>query len=287
MKKGLKISLIVIALLIIAAVVSFTVIGGASTKPARLVVESDVVQVNGNAVQGEQDLKLNDDIKTVNGEATVILYDSVVVTLEPNSEVTISKLVQDHPGIKQVSGSTWTKFADVVGITTFDVETPTTVATVRGTEFGVDVQGNESSVDVGEGNVDVGADGKVTNVKQFQKLVKKEGLEAALSDLTPEQKQKLLTKMERTLRKMKMHRNRIVFEHKLAGKLIERYAHGDKEKAKQFFEDIDAGRTDDNELMAKIPVKPGIVYKIKKMDDKIKAEQERIATLKQSLGISS
>ena len=140
MKKGLKITLIVLAVIIIAIAGFVYTAFGEKTISALLNVESGNVQVNGVAVQGEKVLSERDTVKTTDGEATVTLYDSVIISLEPNTELTISDLTKSYPKVKQVSGSTWTKFADVVGVKNVDVETPTTVATVRGTEFGVDVE---------------------------------------------------------------------------------------------------------------------------------------------------
>lgn len=281
---GLKITLIVLAVIVIGIVAFVYTTFGDNTTPAELTVESGTVQLNGNPVSGTSLLKLNDEVKTINGEATVTLYDSVVVTLEPNSDVVISDLTESYPKVKEVSGSVWTKFADVVGVKNFDVETPTTVATVRGTEFGVSSNGNDSSVEVGEGNVDVTSDGKTNNVKELQELVKKNGIDAVLSDLTPEQKRIILSRMERTLMKMKALRANRILNNKRLMSLIQRFAKADDSTVRQTLDDIDAGRTDDEALFAKAPIKLPILTKLKKMDDKIKVQQQRIDALKQSLG---
>jgi hypothetical protein len=281
MKKGVKIAIGIVVVILLAAVFLFKSVTGEKTTPAYLVVDSGTVFVNGVLTQNEQDLKKGDIIRTESGEATVILYDSIIISLESNSEISLEALTKDHPQVKQVSGSIWTKFADVVGIQQFDVQTPNTVATVRGTEFGVDVDGNNTVVPVGEGTVDV--DGRPVNA--FQQARKQGFTEVALEQLSPEQKRKMLFRMERTLQKMMRHREREIFvkEQRLLS-LARKKATFSDDEIRQYLRDIDAGTIDDAAMLKKSPIRVQALYKIKRMNDRIKEQQRVIQLVRQSLG---
>ncbi|HME87468.1 MAG TPA: FecR domain-containing protein, partial [Candidatus Nanoarchaeia archaeon] len=222
----------------------------------------------------------NDKVKTENGRATLVLYDSVLISLNPNTEVIINDLTKQYPKVKQTQGSTWTKFADVVGVKNVDIETPDTVATVRNTEFGVEITETGTVVVVIEGTVDVTGNGKVFSVKEFNQAVVKEGADAVLTGITPEQLAKGIENSEKILVTLKELRNKEVFEQTLLIEQAKKRADFTEEDIKQWLEDIDAGKIDDNEVIAKSPVKPPVLYKVKEMNDNIKEQQVLIATLK-------
>ena len=165
-------------------------------EPAFLTVESGTVQLDSgagyNTVTGEVILSLNDKVKTLDGTATITLYETIITELEPNTEVSISTLAENNVKINQNSGSTWSKFTTITGIDSYEVETPTTVATVRGTAFGVNVE--EDAVLVGEGNVNVEKGGRVVSLNQFEKLI-----ESGKTRLTAADKQKILGKAKKNI----------------------------------------------------------------------------------------
>jgi len=127
-----------------------------SVEIAQLQVDSGIVMVNQGSgwqkINGELSLTESDRVKTEEGSATIIFYDTIIVTLDPNTEVSISELSKEKVQINQAEGSTWNKFIGVTGVEGYEVVTPNTVATVRGTEFGINV-GTESII-VAEGKVD-------------------------------------------------------------------------------------------------------------------------------------
>lgn len=81
------------------------------------------------------------------------------VTVGPNSSLYVSKLQEDegkNTSFKVWSGSMWVKASTLLETDdSFEVETPTAVMGVRGTNFGVDVNAVKSAVLVGSGIVQV------------------------------------------------------------------------------------------------------------------------------------
>jgi hypothetical protein len=161
-KKSRKLAWVgLLVVIMIAAVffVSRTARGGAV---ATLYIESGEVQYlsDGGWLEASEGMELSveDTVRTVDGEATIIFSNTAIMSLEPNTEVSIREASQDKVSVGQNSGSTWNKFLGLTGITQFEVETPSTVATVRGTEFGIDIIEPDSeegyeSVLVAEGEV--------------------------------------------------------------------------------------------------------------------------------------
>jgi len=298
MGKAIKIVGIGVGFLVIVVLAAYFILGGTSTEPARLIIDSELVQVNfGNGfkdVSGEITLKENDIVKTRNGEATIILYDSIIISLSQDTEVEISDLTKKYPKVKQTSGSTWNKFADIVGIENFDVETPTTVATVRGTEFGVKVV-DDTTVLVGEGEVDVLSEGRFITLREFEVTTIAERVlrtadtsfdasapvafevsEPEIREATDAEKREMLEGMTRTLKTLKYIRDDEVFDNTLLVKTVEKIAGTDEEGIRESLREIDEGIIDDNRLIEDAPVKPPILRKIKSLNDNIKEEQETI-----------
>ncbi len=107
---------------------------------AILHIESEAVEVDlgsgyQRAVEGMA-LSVKHKVRTLNGEASLILHNSIIVALDQDSEIQIDDLDKEHVKITHSAGSAWHKFLDLTGVKTFTVETPQTVATVKGTEFG-------------------------------------------------------------------------------------------------------------------------------------------------------
>jgi hypothetical protein len=106
-------------------------------------------------------LAVADSVHTSSGsQVSIVLQDGSVVRLDGNTDITIQQLLykKTHLGsadftVKQ--GGAWSDVEALAPGGTFNVETPDLVATVRGTSFGVQVQGDTSDVFVTEHQVDV------------------------------------------------------------------------------------------------------------------------------------
>lgn len=96
-------------------------------------------------------LKLSDSVKVKpDSRVSIILKGGNVVRVEANSEVEISSLTYEGENIgsailKLKSGRIWSRVGSVANEGNFQVETPTSVASVRGTSFNTDYLMNTSA----------------------------------------------------------------------------------------------------------------------------------------------
>jgi hypothetical protein len=101
------------------------------------------------------DLPTGSSVKTGEGLAHVVFPDDSMASVAENSEIAVS-FSDTAMSISQLIGRTFHRVSKVVSGHSYEVETPTTVATVRGTEFGVDIaSADDSTVYVTESTVDV------------------------------------------------------------------------------------------------------------------------------------
>jgi hypothetical protein len=133
---------------------------------AQLVIESGTVQVKhaGESWTIADDgmyLYESDSIKTGdNSLATIIFFKSSVIRLDSNTEVTIKELIHDADdkgaSIQQNAGRTWSTVTAASGMENYNVETPTAVASVRGTSFDYYILANGTIIiSVANGNVSI------------------------------------------------------------------------------------------------------------------------------------
>ena len=249
---------------------------------AFLTIESGSAQVDRgdgweNAINN-MGLKLNDKVKTIDGVSVITFYESIIVELEADTEVVVSSLAKNKISIKQEKGSTWNKFTSIFGIENYEVETPTTVATVRGTEFGVYYKETEDVVLTSEGKVDVRSLGNNILTEGFGKALRNEnGLNSA--EVTAGDKKIMLDKAKKTLERLKKLREITIEDNKdLIEKAIKLYGVSEGE-LKDYLEKIDSGEMDDAQLIEKSPVKLPVMNKFKKFNDEIKKQQELIKSL--------
>ena len=101
----------------------------------------------------------SDIIKTGNNtEASVVLFQSSIIRLDSNTEIVLKEIITEAEKtsvtIQQNAGRTWNTVLKVSGIDDYEVQTPTTIASVRGTSFDVYIQSfNLTDVGVGRGVV--------------------------------------------------------------------------------------------------------------------------------------
>ena len=133
---------------------------------AQLIIDSGTVQVkhageSWTAAENGMYLYQSDSVKTGdNTSASIILFETSIIRLDSNTEVTIQKLIQQveetSVELEQVSGRTWSTISKMSGMDNYEVQTPTTVASVRGTSFDVYILANGNiTISVGNGTVNV------------------------------------------------------------------------------------------------------------------------------------
>jgi len=135
MKALIIVSLVVLAL----GIGAFFLLTPKAPTPAILYVESGAVEVdtgNGWSVAtNEMALHQGDQIRTLEGKATVVILEGEFVSLSLNSHIVLETIGSKNVKVTQLAGETWNKISKLSGIIEFSTGTPTTVATVRGTEY--------------------------------------------------------------------------------------------------------------------------------------------------------
>ncbi len=131
---------------------------------AQLVIESGSVQVkhgDDSWIPAENGMLLyqSDFVKTGdNTTASIILFESSIIRLDSNTVLVIREILIEEGktsvNLEQNAGRTWNTVLKVSGIDDYDIQTPTTIASVRGTSFDVNQKvGNITDVGVGSGTV--------------------------------------------------------------------------------------------------------------------------------------
>jgi len=194
-----------IILLLILAAGAYFLFAPTSASAAILYIESGNVEVNTGKgwIPGidEMELKQGAQIKTTDGQATVVLKEGEVVHMQPNSEIKLDE-IGSNIKITQVAGETWNKVTKLSGVSEFTVETPTTVATVRGTEFIV----NDESLAVQDGIVDYSGktDSKKVKVGAHKKAMAKQMEEEDMTDADIAKFKQFTDKYVKALKRVRM-----------------------------------------------------------------------------------
>lgn len=100
----------------------------------------------------------SDGIKTgANSQATILFGSGSIVRVDQNSLIALTDYRQEGDNwiirINQIFGRTWNRVQKLIGASVYEVNTPTAVATVRGTIFAIDADASQSAVIVDEGTV--------------------------------------------------------------------------------------------------------------------------------------
>jgi hypothetical protein len=157
--------LIIIAIVLVVAGAGLMAFNKFSKKQsANLVVHKDVGTVSFKAESGDyvliekdsQEIPNHSFVKTgSDGLAHVVLPDESMISLAENTEMQIN-FEDKETKVLQTLGNAWYRIKKLSGTKEFNVETPTAVASVRGTIFGVEtaevelVYVTESSVEISQ-----------------------------------------------------------------------------------------------------------------------------------------
>jgi hypothetical protein len=161
-----KVVLLLSIIIIICIIGAIWIILTPETAQAQLIIESGFVQIKH---EGETWISANngtllyqsDIVKTGgNSSASIILFQSSIIRLDSNTEIKIKELLamegETSVILQQDIGRTWNTISKISGIDNYEVQTPTTVASVRGTSFDVYIFANGSvKISVGNGTVNV------------------------------------------------------------------------------------------------------------------------------------
>jgi len=155
--------------IVIVAAMPFAASGAGDARQQRAVIKNLIGQVEvslaGQAkwrpARVGMSVSMGNDVRTyVESSADLQLESGTVIKIGENTVMTVSKLLQgsgDGPantGMKVGTGKIWANVKKLTNAnSTFEVETPTAVASIRGTRLGVSVDAQGTAVDVYEGLV--------------------------------------------------------------------------------------------------------------------------------------
>ncbi|MBU0467415.1 MAG: FecR family protein [Nanoarchaeota archaeon] len=266
MKKKFVIPLAVVGIILITALIMFSSLVSSKTIEAQLSIEQGTVLVNEKIVSGGMELKQGDVIETgTNGKATVVLYESIVINLEPETIITLDELIKSNPSVSQDGGETWNQVTNLFGIDSYTIKAGNSVAAVRGTSFYL----TEEKIIVDKGEVDYEIDGQKFKVTAGR-VVEKIGQEVRERDAKPDESVQLNSQNERTIVQLKNLRKLEVEKHpKTVNAVKKKYGITDEDIIK-IFEDADRGELDLREFQDKSPVKVDSVEKIIRITEKIR-----------------
>lgn len=155
-----KIIIVIIPIIIIIGIIG--IYWGTQSSPtvsAQLIIDNGIVEVkqgNGPWNTAETGMLLYESDAVRTGEdtfASVILFESSIIRLDSNTEILIKQLIQEaektEVTIEQETGRTWNTVQKISGIDNYKVQTPTTIASVRGTTFDVNITGTNGTTDIG------------------------------------------------------------------------------------------------------------------------------------------
>ncbi len=115
------------------------------------------VTLNGQPALDKTQLQVGDIVQTADeSEATIVFFDTSRTHVWDNTTLAVQRLQHDQGRsvqLRQTSGEIWTRLLRLSDVSDFEVITPSTVATVRGTGFWVAVRNGITSVGVTEGKV--------------------------------------------------------------------------------------------------------------------------------------
>lgn len=261
----------------IAVVLALFLIGyfyftSSSLVPAQIRVESGEVLVNDKIVEGNVKLGEGDVIETRgNSLATVFLYESIVINLEPNTLISIEDLAKDHPEISQQKGGTWNTFTKLFGIESHTIKTGNSVASVRATAFGF----REDYILGGYGEVSYQIDGREFLVLS-KKVVEKVDGEIIERDATQEEVQRIIQGMERTLKELEYLREREIEKKPFLKPMIKWKTGFSDEEIQSYLQDIDDEKLNVDELVKQVPFEVESIDKIVEITRNIQDIKRRI-----------
>lgn len=154
--------------------------------PAKLHIVKGEVRVRENGemswlrARSGAALGQRDSVRTMSsGLATITYFEKSISRLAPNSEIQLIETGRLKDGsratritIKQMLGKSWQRIEKLGSESRFEVETPSAVASVRGTVFRVDVErSGKSTFYVFRGVVEIRAGGKRVSLTSGEKIV--------------------------------------------------------------------------------------------------------------------
>jgi hypothetical protein len=228
-------------------------------------------------VKDEVLLQENSRIKTgVDGQASIVIYESLVHDVYPSSEVSLEELSAKSPKIQQLLGKTWSKFTALSGMKSFEVESSGHVALVRGTGYTVE----SYSVKVIDGLVEVRFKDNSTFIVQGGEAI--ENLDGNIwfkRNLTAKEKLELIEKLKSSVEMLKLVRQKLMNDNRVLFKIVQLTSGKSKEELLSYVEDSDRGTVNIDEAYSKSFVKNKVIERFADLSRVIQEENRLILSL--------
>jgi len=287
--KGVYILLIVIAVIAAAGIGTYLYATGSSNTLAYLNIESGKVEFNSgsgwqNAVD-QMNLKKSDSVRTLyDGQASIVFFESDTMELDSNTEVQIAQLVANQVTVGQKSGQTWNRVNKLTGTREYSVETPNSVATVRGTGFGVNVTETGDEIAVDDGTVQCGSrDGKtIKDIIEYKKCMVKNG-QVSEGDVSREQLLVMKKRISFAINILESIQMREIAKKSFMINILKKRYNFTDDDMRQFIHDVNTGKKDLKELRSKFVLKSVWVEKIARISGKIGELNKKLGQIDQKL----
>ncbi|RME77974.1 hypothetical protein D6774_02700 [Candidatus Woesearchaeota archaeon] len=276
MKK--KIPILLGLLLIILVAGSIVLYKTGSEDVAKLYITQGTVEVN----LGEGFVPAVDEMQLLqgaivrtgpDGRADIVLLEQDIVSLNPGTEVKLSDITPSRTILEQREGSTWNRVEKITG-REYVLETPSSVATVRGTGFLI----SSDTLLVDDGQVDLKhkESGEEIAVTAGELIRQIHAGELKKEDLSVEDLKIIREKVLHDIEVLKRERRAAFAKHKIIYQQMKKKYGLSDEDVYQFLEDLDSGKRDFSSIEDKLPFKPKVLEKMKRHTQRIQTLQKRL-----------
>ncbi len=263
---------LILAIVIIIAGLTYTILTSPTVK-AQLHIETGTVLVNGNSATNDMKLSEGDIIETKNGKTTVILHESILVSLEEQTKITLDELAIKNPVVKQTTGTTWNTFMKLAGIDSFSIQTSNSIASVRGTGF----QLSENKILTADGTVQYEKEKEIFSVNEMDVVENKNKRKANHAEMEEVKKY-----YSHAIKELKHMRALEMKKHTTIMRMIKTQYDLSDDDIVQKLDETDKGMHDVDEMKQKMPIKIAPIEKIAGITKEIQRMNEKITGINNS-----
>ena len=260
---------IILLSILIILFIAYQSLTGSPTTQAQLFYEEGSVLLNNKAIQETTQLNQGDTITTgADGLATIILYESITISLNPNTKITIKELIKKHPKLTQKGGETWNTFTNIAGVESYSISAGNSLATVRGTAFSL----TEEKIITTEGEVEYQRDQEKFTVRKGE-VVERIVQKSKKRQITEVERIIVQKQEERTIKQLRALREREIEKNVLLKKVVTSQLDMTDEQFYEHLREVDNSGQDIDTLLEKSLVKSESLEKIARITKEIQKKK--------------
>ncbi len=282
--------LLVIIVLIIGTISYLRSQTGLELTPATLYPQGNV-----NVERGTQKLLATEEfelqtkdiiITNPDSSAKVALFNSIFVDIDSNTKVSLESLKKDNIQLNQEYGSTWSKVTKLFAVNNYNLQTPNSIASVRGTEFGTENNQTDTLNTLIDGVLEVNNGKDKLTLKNLGAI---ESSKEKLKETSIKNKEKVIEKINKISEELNKDRKRVLWKFLKNNKLLLKKFESDTQQKVDpaFVADLlgqfDRGELDIKELRQELKsykMKEDIADYLEEIGRKIKEEKELLEKIK-------